>query len=95
MSPLKHTHSHKHFSGTALKLNEVLFALWAEACCLITLRVREALRRQSEAALCVSSAAFNWNGTKNKIEVVQQTDFNPFSVSQFRHFFLFPLIGWS
>lgn len=43
--------------------------------------------------MSVSSAAFNWNGTKKKIEVVQQTDFNPFSVSQFRHSFLFPLIG--
>lgn len=50
-------------------------------------------RASAEAAVSVSSAALNWNGTKKKIEVVQQTDFNPASVSQFRHSLLFPLIG--
>lgn len=50
-------------------------------------------RRKAEATVSMSSVAFNWNGTKKKIEVVQQTDFNPFSVLHFRHSFLFPLIG--
>lgn len=92
-------------SWTPLKRSKVLLLLtwWAAVHCLITIREGETVRRRrggrreggkkAEAAVSVSSAAFNWNGTKKKIEVVQQTDFNPFSVLQFRHSLLFPLIG--
>lgn len=33
--------------------------------------------KETGVATPVSSAAFNWDGTKRKTEVVQHTDFNP------------------